>query len=332
MSFTYKVTKTNKLKVKTSDGDILYPSGVFSVDNNFLIYEVTESVTWRRKHGISKKIVFKGSWSIDKNNNLKFSLNRAEGEGGVEKISFDTSLIETKSDYLIFSIKSCGKPGNYKWTMCRLKGKWQADKYNRIQFLVQKTKEPDVLTFKGVWTVKNNTFTYIYKRSDLATKTKKISELRFEGYWHINEANRLVYYFDIKSNPSFVFKVHLQTPNIIGKDGVIKYRVGIGLKGSNTFRAKTIVLYGVWKFSRKGGISFEIDYGRKRANIIDFNVFVKLCENDKITFSLLSKEGADLRLSLEFSKKFLKNKAEWFVKLFTEGSSSGVEWGINIPW
>ena len=156
--------------------------------------------------------------------------------------------------------------------------------------------------------------------------------LRFKGYWQINKPNRLTYILDTKGDSSFIFKAYLQTPNLIGKKGVIKYRIGIGLKGNKLFKTETITLYGVWKLHRKTGLSLDIDYGDGRIKVIRFGAFIRINKNNKITFKLKSKEGKNLGINVEFSHRFLKNSAEWFLKVLAEDEHPRLEWGVAIPW
>jgi len=175
-------------------------------------------------------------------------------------------------------------------------------------------------------------FIYTYQKASLVTQTKRTHTLRFIGYWQINKPNRLTYIFDTKGDSSFVFKAYIETPSLIGKKGVIKYRAGIGLKGSKLFRKEVVSLYGVWKFHRKTGLSFDIDYGQGRVKAINFGAFVRINKYNKVTFKLGSKEKKDLGMSVEFRRSFLKDSAEWFLKALSEDKRPRFEWGITIPW
>ena len=148
----------------------------------------------------------------------------------------------------------------------------------------------------------------------------------------MNKPNRLTYILDTKGDSSFVFKVYLETPSLIGKKGVIKYRAGIGFKGSKLFKTEIITLYGVWKLHRTTGLSFDMDYGEGRVKAINFGAFARINQYNKITFELRNREGKDLGISVEFSRSFLKNSAEWFLKVLSEEKHPRFEWGITIPW
>ena len=266
------------------------------------------------------------------NHNLIFTLRKTQTQAGGERLLLKSEIIQAKTNSLVFSLGTQGKAGTHDLRLLQLKGKWQADKDNRLQFLVKKIKTSDTLTFQGSWQVKNNSLIYTYKKASPTTKTKRTHTLRFKGYWQINKPNRLTYIFDTKGDSSFVFKAYLETPSLIGKKGVIKYRVGIGFKGSRLFKTETITLYGVWKLHRKTGLSFDMDYGEGKVKVINFGAFVRINKYNKITFKLRSREGKDLGISVEFSRSFLKNSAEWFLRVLAENKHPRFEWGITIPW
>lgn len=332
MKLTYKIDKNNRLAI-VKGKKILCPKGNFTVDNyNQLVYEVKESADWRQEHGIPQRITLKGKWEIDVNHNLIFTLRKTQTQTGGERLLLKSKIIQAKAHFLVFSLGTQGRAGTHGLRLLQLKGKWQADKYNRLQFLVKKIKTSGTLTFQGSWQVKNNSLIYTYQKASPVTKTKRTYILRFKGYWQINKLNRLTYILDTKGDSSFIFKAYLETPSLIGKKGVIKYRAGIGFKGSKLFKTETVTLYGVWKFHRKTGLSFDMDYREGRAKAINFGAFARINKKNKITFKLRSRERKDLGINVEFSRSFLKNGAEWFLRVLAEGKHPRFEWGVTIPW
>jgi hypothetical protein len=242
-------------------------------------------------------------------------------------------LIQAKANSLIFTFGTQGKAGTHAPRLLQLNGKWQADKHNRLQFLVKRLKaSSDALTLQAGWQVKKNTLTYTYKKTFLKTKAKHLHTLKFKGYWQIDQKNRLTYILDRESDSSFIFKTHFETPNLIGKKGEIKYRVGIGVKGARPFKSEVVTLYGVWKFHRKNGLSLDIDYGNGRIKTICFETFIRTGKQGKLTLGLRNGQGKDLGLSVEFSRKFLKNNAEWFLRAVIGKRRPGLKWGVEIKW
>jgi hypothetical protein len=333
MKVKYSVDKNNRITI-TKGNDALRPEGVFSVDNdNQLVYKVTESVNWRLVNDVPEHLMLKGKWGIDKDHNLTFTLRKTETQSGKERLLFKTELVKAKARALIFSFGTEGKAGTHKWRLLQLKGKWNADKYNRLRFLVKRLKTTsDTLTLQGSWNVDHNTLVYTYKTVSLKTKKKQTRTLRFQGYWEINSRNRVTYILDTKNKSLFSFRVYLQTPSLVGKKGVIKYRVGIGIKGSRLYKTETITLYGVWKLQRKIGLSLQMDYADGKTKEVRFGAFARPESKTKISFDLKSRDGKDLGISVTFTKTFLKNNAEWFLRAAREGKHSRFEWGITIPW
>ncbi len=280
-----------------------------------------------------KEVTLDGEWQLDKENNLSFILRKADTQTSGEKITLQVKLIKAEAHTLAFSLDTQGKNGTHHAQWLEFKGKWQADKYNRLQFLIKKKAEGNqALTLQGTWDVKQNTLVYTYNKSSLGSKVKQSHDLYFKGYWQIKGKSHLTYILDTQDLSRFDFRVYLETPNLIGKRGEIKYRIGIGAKGSRLFKTQVISLYGVWKLERKSGLSLAIDYADGRVKTIDFGVFLQLDEKTKITLSLVNKEGKDIGISLTLNKSFLKNNAQWFLKLACQENRPGLEWGVSLPW
>jgi len=129
----------------------------------------------------------------------------------------------------------------------------------------------------------------------------------------------------------FDFRAQIETPTIYPQEGVIKYRLGIGIK-ENRVAEKIISLYGAWKFSRNLGLVFQMDYNREGLESIEFAADVSFQENT-VTFSLRNKEGKPLGITLTFTHRFLKGiDAETFIRLKRLGEESRVEAGLKIPF
>jgi len=280
-----------------------------------------------------EEVTLDGEWQLDKENDLNFVIRKTKTQAGGEKLTLRTKLIKAGSNALAFSLDTQGKSGTHQAQWLELKGKWQADKYNRLQFLIkEQVIKNRPLTFQGLWEVRQNTLVYTYKKSLSGVKLKQSHDLYFKGYWQINQKNRLTYILDSENLSQFDFRAYLETPNLIGKRGQIKYRLGIGAKGDKLFKVQIISLYGVWKLNRKAGLSLVVDYAGAGTKAIDFGAFVWINEKTKVTLGLVSKQGKDTGISLTLNKSFFKTKAEWFLRAASQASRPGFEWGINLPW
>jgi hypothetical protein len=327
----YSVDSRNRLAIKSKQKKLV-ADGRFSVDSrNRLVYWLNEPPAWRKKYELPPKISFQGNWRLNKNYDLELDLDKPDG-----KLSLKGEIISTDRDALVFKIASYDKNGQAHIQILTLSGSWQADAYNRLSFTIKKSPSPDTLTLGGAWQVnQNQQIVYTYKKTGLKTKTKSLRELKFEGFWNIDSANKLVYILEHSAESRFDFRAQLESPNLYPKEGVIKYRIGIGLKGLPPKGAvpKIIALYGAWKFSRKFGLNFEMDYGRGKINSIEFGANVNLSKKDAVVFSLTDKRGEPLGVNVNFSHRFLKKlDAEALIRLKKFGKEGMAEGSLRIPF
>jgi hypothetical protein len=219
--------------------------------------------------------------------------------------------------------------------LLKLSGFWQADEFNRLVFLVKKDALPgEPLTFNGIWQInQNQQIIYTYEKRDLKTKSKISHTLGFIGFWQITSADRLTYVLSRTLNSGFDFRAHLESPNLYPQQGVIKYRLGIGLRKNKLYKDKIICLYGAWKFSRKFSLIFEMDYSRGKVQQIEFGTDISLSQKDKVLLELKNKAGEPLGMHITFTRRFLnKLDAEVFLRLKAKQKERGIETGINIPF
>jgi len=307
--------------------------GEFKLDeNNNLIYFINKPASWCRKYNIPNKIEFRGKWRLTSNHDLALDIEEKEERWQKKSLVLKGEVLDCKENCLIFKVKSRLSPALTRFSLLKLKGRWRADKFNRITFEVSKKEKPDILTFKGAWSLNGNQ-QIIYKYEKLKTKFKR--GLIFRGFWDISLRNRLSYILEgseagsrASSLSGFDFRAYLGSPNVYPAKGKIKYRIGIGLKKERVKR--TVTLYGIWKFSRKLGLIFEMDYaGRIRR--IQFAATVDLSRKDRITFTLRDKENKPLGMSLTFRRRFLPRKDfEYFLRLKRNGQVSGLDIGGTL--
>jgi hypothetical protein len=218
--------------------------------------------------------------------------------------------------------------------LIKLSGFWRTDEGNRLSFSVEKKELPDTLTLDGLWAItKNQQIIYKYERVNLKTKGKAAHTLNFEGFWQIDTNNRLTYIISRSVNSRFDFRVQSESPSLYPQDGRIKYRLGIGLRKDKSLREKIISLYGSWKFSRKGGLIFQMDYGRASPQNIEFGANIHLTKKDEFTFSLTNPRREPLGICITFTHRFLKQHCpEAFLRLRSRQKEFGVEAGMQMPF
>jgi len=340
----YSINSKNQLLIKPSKAKAAIPvSGSFSVDkNNQLIYWLNEPASWRRLYSLPSKLSFIGNWQINSNYDLELNLDETKSQYKGDRLILKGEIISTDRDTLAFEIithkqgLSLSVPESTHIQLLKLTGSWQADELNRIIFTIDKRIAPDVITFKGSWQInKNQQITYIYEKTSLKTKSRISRVLTFEGFWEINRSNRLAYILSGSTKSYFDFRVQLESPNLYPKEGLIKYRIGIGLEENKPSKAKTICLYGSWRFSRKAGLFFQMDYGKGRFRDIEFGANIYLNKKDEVGFFLTDKKNEPLGLNITFTHNFLKNSdAEAFLRLkdILDKKERALEVGVRIPF
>lgn len=347
MKYKYAVNSKNQLLIKSrQDKRATAVNGSFGVDkNNQLIYWLNQPSRWRREYSLPNKIRFTGKWRINSEHNLQLVLNETKDQYSGNRLTLNGRIISIDNNSLVFEIITRNKrvdlsprKGAQAQTQIRLlklNGLWKADEYNRLSFMVKKKVSPDTLILEGAWQVnQHQQIIYNFEKINRKTKSKTMNTLVFEGFWQINDRNRLTYILERSWKSRFDFRVQVETPNIYPRQGVIKYRLGIGIRQKRQSRARIISLYGTWKFSRKAGLIFKMNYGKGKLHSIRFGTSINLNTRDKIVFSLTNKRKQPLGLCITFSHRFLKQlDAETFLRLKRIlGEETAIETGLNIPF
>jgi len=334
MKYRYAVDGYNRLIVKRNRKKAV-PRGEFSVEkNNRLVYWLNEPSAWRREFSLPNKIKFAGNWKLNANYDLEFQLQENKGQCQGDKLILKGNIISVQADTLAFAVQTLDRGGLLHLQILKLSGVWQADVYNRLSFSVERKTFPDVITLKNAWQInENQKIIYTYEKINLKTRVRSSEVLTFEGFWQIDSAKRITYILQRSLNSFFSFRVQLETPNVYPKKGAIKYRIGIGLSKNKLYQDKIISLYGTWKFNRKLGLVFEIDYGGANFEAIEFGADIDFSKKDKVIFSLVSRERQPLGISVSFSHRFLeKFDAETFLHLKSLKDESAIEAGVKIPF
>jgi hypothetical protein len=214
----------------------------------------------------------------------------------------------------------------------RLQGQWRLDPKNRITFEVRRNKVvSDTLTFKGAWNInKNHEVTYTYLEETLKTKRKITRTLTFSGHWELGEKRRLVYNMSREDRSHFRVRGAFQTKSILAKKGEIRYQFGIELE--KKVKTETLVLFGKWKYSRRLGVSFEVQYKNKKTHPIVFGVEYSFDDKNKLGVNLKSQAGKMLGLDLVLTRDIPKKDGEAFVRYLRSQDESRVEGGLSFKW
>lgn len=297
--------------------------GKFAIDkNNNLIYELKTPSLSSKPH----QIKLKGIWSLDKNHNLVLSLVK-DNQFIQDKITLSGEIINAKSDKLEFCVSTKDSDGNSHFYTLHISGVWQADKYNRLNFLVLKEKgSHDELVFNGSWEVnRQNQITYTYARTILKRKTKLERSIIFKGFWDITDKYRVIYVLDKKINSFFEFRVSLAKP---AKRG-LEYEIGLGARPP---LKKRFTLFGLWKINKKLGLLFEMPYEQGKIRSIIFGAVCKPFDNYNLEFRLRNNLNKDLGIDLRLSKNFLDNQGQLFVEALKDKKEFNLMAGVGFRW
>lgn len=334
----YSIDKDNQLLIKPPKAKALISSGgAFSVDKkNQLFYRLNEPENWRRVYDLPKKVAFTGKWKLNSNLDLVLNLDETKSQYKGDKLIFKGEVISTDRDTLVFEVISRDRRGLTHIQILKLSGSWQADELNRIIFTVKKKDSPDIITLEGAWQLnKNQQIIYIYEKTILKRKVKFSRTLAFEGVWDINASNRLGYALSRSRESYFNFRVRIESPSLYPRDGMIKYRIGIGLKKNRPEGLKVISLIGSWKFSSRFGLTFQMDYGKGRAQGIEFGADIYSNKRDKVVFLLVNKKREPLAFNITFSRRLLKESdAQAFLraKKSLSRKENAIEAGVSVPF
>lgn len=335
MKYRYSLNNDNLLIIKSpKTRKPLMANGKLGIDkDNRLIYWLNEPSNWHRVYNLPKKLVFRGSWQLNKNYDLGLILDKTKRQVQDDILVIKGNIISVDKDVLAFEVKSYDTDGLLHVRILKLSITWLTDETNRLSFIVNK-KPPDILTLQGEWQVDDNQqITYAYEKIDLKRRTRISQELTFEGFWRITSGDRLTYILKRNSDSKFDFRAQMESPNINPEKGVIKYRLGIGVRKTRSTRNKVISLYGVWKFSRRLGLSFQMEYGSGRISKTEFIAVVTPTKKDELIFTLHNKIGELLGMSVIFTRRFLKAlDAQTFLRLKKFVDESRVEAAVRIPF
>lgn len=249
----YEVDPFNRLIVGGSDRKSRVKkfrqvvSGTFKTDkNNKLFYEVNKSSSI----DIPQKIQFSGKYSLDKDHNLIFTLNKWNNQCEGNRLILKTKIIDAKSNEIAFLVNSKIDENKRLIYIMKLYGSWQADEANRLTFGVEKESDRiDKLTIFGAWEInKNNEI--IYRHGE----DKQV--ITFKGYWDIRDKCRLRYILDKKANSGFDFKTSLGTLVGQDKETYVTFDIGIGISGSKKLKRR-VIFSGKWKISKDKELILE---------------------------------------------------------------------------
>lgn len=269
-----------------------------------------------------------GKWELNKKHQLVY---RTSGRTK-ETLTVTGTILDIGPAGLTAEITQKRHESKKTGRIIRLKGQWRLDAGNRIRFEIDRTQSSsDTLRFKNTWTVnRHHEVVYTYLEEQLKTKRNITRTLTFKGHWDIGEKNQLTYYLQRNDRSYFRVRGAFQTGSLQAKKGEIRYQFGIEVE--RRVRAQKIVLFGKWKYSKKYGLHFEMQYRDGRRKQIRFGGLYNFNSRSRVEVNLLSVSGAKLGTELILTRAFLKTGGEAFVRLFRSEAERGIEGGVNFRW
>ncbi|MBI1953550.1 MAG: hypothetical protein HYS41_05440 [Candidatus Omnitrophica bacterium] len=261
-----------------------------------------------------------GRWRLSPRHELTYRRRGSEEEAAVTG-----DLIRALPQALVVRISEEASRGEPVQRDLTLRGRWQADRWNRLTFLAERSRgRVDRLTLTGGWAVnEQHEIFYRFKRHGPRTLT-------FQGHWDLPEDKRLTYLLDRAADSAFRFRGTFQTSSILAKEGEIRYQVGVGAELRR--RLKTITLFGKWKLSDRLALSLEVPYARGVSRTMTFGASYRLSPRREISAELKTKEGKPLGVEIIFTQQFLKQDGEGFLRLKKASEETAVEGGIRLRW
>jgi hypothetical protein len=275
---------------------------------------------------LPQELKLSGNWSLDKNHNLVLTLDKENNQRAGDKLTLEGEIIDVAGDKMVFSLVSKNTAGRTRFYILRLSGKWQADKYNRLAFLIAKDRDaPDKLTLSGSWEVnRRNQLSYTYIKTGLKTRDKITRSITFKGYWDINQKNRLSYVLDKNLNSVFDFQVSWGRP---AKRG-LQYELGLGAGGVK----KKLLLFGSWKINPRLGLIFQMPLGKEKNRDLLFGANCRLDEKDNLELKLKDTRQHDLGIELKLTRTLPEGLGEAYIKALKEGKEISLLAGIGFRW
>lgn len=211
-----------------------------------------------------------------------------------------------------------------------LSGRWQADRANRLTFLVEKADgTEDRLTLDGGWEVgPHHELRYRYRERPRGTRSRAERILTFQGAWDVAGPNRLVYRLAGSGGGAFEFQASLRTRTLIARDGRLVYEAGIRLSRGRLLRRR-IALFGTWKLHRDRSVSFEVPYADGRVQGIVLEGEARLGAGHRVELALRSRRHEPLGMTLTLTRE-LSERAALFLRLRGDAQERSAIAGVRV--
>lgn len=266
---------------------------------------------------LPERIALDGTWKLNDKHDLEFGIHASSVWFPGTTITFKTGLISAKANELVFSARISDGAGGVMGCAFAFSGKWQADKNNRLTFVMTRyTGKTNRLVFQGAWQVgRRNELFYTYSTEKLKKKEKDEFSFGLKGHWALG-TRHLVYKVEGSNDSVLSFSAALQTPGIVAKAGEIRYSVGIRFTsgGKEKKLLRSVAIYGTWKLGRDLALGFEAESTVREKNVISFTAEKLIFDNGKLTVGLKTEDGRKFGGEVTFTKALARD-VELFASL-----------------
>jgi len=303
--------------------------GTLTTDRgNRLIYHIDSAAT-RDGHAGPHRYHLDGTWALTRDHGLSLTLHEA-ARARRQTLYLKGAIVDAKAHALTFAFWRHGQNGRRTAQRLSLTGRWQADRKNRLTFLVEKADgSEDRLTFHGAWTVgPHHELLYRYRQPTGPRRAGSPHTLRIAGVWDIQRADRLVYHVEGSPDSTFDFRASLQRPSLNARDGQLVYQVGVGLARGRT-QTQRVVLFGTWKLNRDLSVSFEVQYDGGRVHAIRFEGTYAIGPRNQVAITLRNSQREGLGMTVTFTRELIPD-AGLFLQLRKDAEERSAIGGIRV--
>lgn len=271
----------------------------------------------------------RGRWQLDKRHRLLYVRNQDQGDEAVE---IEAVLIGAEADALVAAVSEKQRHGRTVTRTARLEGAWRMNERHHLEFEVTRASgSNDVLTFRGSWKIgPSQEIVYVWRRTDLRTRSRSIETLTFRGGWDLSRDHRLTYTLQGSTEPAFRFSGAFQTRSLSAKRGELRYQLGATLEGKR--RKRVLTLFGRWKLSTDLDLLFEMDCSDGRVHEMRFGAEIEITKSLTAAVKMTARDGEPLGGEIRFSREFLQSGGGGFVRLRRTLRETALEAGLTVPW
>lgn len=273
----------------------------------------------------------RGIWEIGRDGEIAY-----RADGADEEIRVKGPILAAEPDALVaaFTVRQDGQTVVARTV--KITGRWMTDAKNRIVFEAERSSgRVDRLTFKGTWRL-NERQEIVLSRTRSAGRSRRSKgaaaehEIVFRGRWELSDRHHLVYAIEGSSRSSFRFRGAFQSPSILAKKGEIRFQ--LGAETAMSPRARTLTLFGAWKFGRDLGLSFELDQPFSKRSVLRFGGDIALAGARKLSVGLRSERGAPLGVELLITREVFRGNGELFARAVRSAQETRFEAGGRVRW